>query len=331
VLAQVLRDLPPIEDPRVIVGNASADDAGVYRLDEERALVQTVDFFTPIVDDPYDYGRIAAANALSDVYAMGARPLCAVAIAAFPDELEASIIAAVLRGGIDVAASAGIAIVGGHTIKDDEPKYGLSVTGIVHPDRIVRNDTGRPGDVLILTKPLGTGILTTARRSDEIAESDLAPAVESMVTLNRVASEVALRFVVHAMTDVTGFGLLGHLREMLGKQLGAEIDGGAVALLPKALPLAARDIVPGGTRKNLDNARATGTTFDHKLPLGLALVLCDAQTSGGLLIAVDPTGAPELLEALRAAGVDYAHVIGSLTDSGLIEVRWNPPKSPTGS
>ncbi|HUY11007.1 MAG TPA: selenide, water dikinase SelD, partial [Candidatus Dormibacteraeota bacterium] len=163
-----MRDLPPILDPNVLVGNSSADDAGVYRLSEDRALVVTLDFFTPIVDDPYDFGRIAAANALSDIYAMGAQPLVALAIAAFPESLDPQIIGAILRGGVDVAAQAGIAIIGGHTIKDDEPKYGLSVTGIVHPDRIMRNDSGRLRDVLILTKAIGTGILTTARRSDVI-------------------------------------------------------------------------------------------------------------------------------------------------------------------
>lgn len=319
----MLRELPPIEDPNVLVGHASADDAGVYRLDDERALVQTVDFFTPIVDDPYDYGRIAAANALSDVYAMGGRPLCALAIAAFPDDLGAAIVAAILRGGADVAASAGMPIVGGHTIRDDEPKYGLAVTGIVHPDRIVRNDTGRPGDFLILTKPLGTGILTTARRSDEIAESDLAPAVASMVSLNRAAGEVALRFTIHAMTDVTGFGLLGHLREMLGARLGAKIEARAVPLFPKTLELAARDIVPGGTRTNLANALESGTRFDPQLPAGLALALSDAQTSGGLLIAVDPRDAVALRDGLHAAGVAHARIVGALTDSGRIDVEWN--------
>jgi selenide,water dikinase len=229
-------------------------------------------------------------------------------------------VGAILRGGIDVAKAAGIDIVGGHTIKDEEPKYGLSVTGIVHPDRVLRNDTGRPGDTLILTKPLGTGILTTARRSDEIDDSALAPAIESMVALNRTASEVAVKFEVHAMTDVTGFGLLGHLREMLSGPLGAHIDAASVPLLPNALTLAARDVMPGGTRKNLAAALQDGARFGAALPAGLAAVLSDAQTSGGLLIAVDVAQAAQLLEALRAGGVRDASVIGSLTDSGFIEV-----------
>ncbi len=320
LLAQVLRGLPPIADPNVIVGHSSADDAGVYRLDDQRALVQTVDFFPPIVDDPYDYGRIAAANALSDVYAMGARPLCALAIGAFPEGLDVSVIAAILRGGVDAAAEAGIAVVGGHTIKDDEPKYGLAVTGIVHPDRILRNNTGLPGDVLILTKPLGTGILTTARRSDKIDEAMLAPAIESMVTLNRAASEVAQRFEVRAMTDVTGFGLLGHLREMLGRRMGARIDGASVPLLPNALALASRDIVPGGTRKNLATALENGARFGAQLPAGLAAVLCDAQTSGGLLMSVDGAHAAPLLAALHDASVTKARIIGTFTESGYIDV-----------
>lgn len=303
-----------------MVGHSSADDAGVYRLDDERALVVTVDFFTPIVDDPYDYGRIAAANALSDVYAMGARPLCALAIAAFPEDLDPSVTAAILRGGVDVAAQAGIAIIGGHTVKDAEPKYGLSVTGIVHPDRIVRNDTGRFGDALILTKPLGTGIVTTARRNDEIGEPELAPAVEVMVALNRAAGETVLKFPVHAMTDVTGFGLLGHLQEMLGGRLGARIDASAVPLLPHALALAARDVVPGGSRKNLAAALACGTRFNPGLPDGMPAALCDAQTSGGLLVAVAPERAAELLDALHATGVTHARIVGALTDSGRIEV-----------
>jgi selenide,water dikinase len=317
--------LPPITDPNVLVGSSTADDAGVYQLGNDLALVQTVDFFTPIVDDPYEYGRIAAANALSDVYAMGARPVCALAIGAFPDDLDPKIIATILRGGADVAAQAGISIIGGHTIKDPEPKYGLAVSGIVRPNRILRNNTGLAGDVLVLTKPLGTGILTTARRNDTIDDAALAPAVESMVTLNRTASEVAQQFDVRAMTDVTGFGLLGHLREMLGERIGARIDAGTVPLFPEALRLAAHDVVPGGTRANLRNALDAGARFDQSLPLGLRLVLCDAQTSGGLLIAVDPVQAPALLDALHAASVEYAGVIGSLTNVPGIAVEWNPP------
>lgn len=251
---------------------------------------------------------------------MGARPLCALAIAAFPEAFDPGIIAAVLRGGADVAAQAGIAVIGGHTIKDDEPKYGLSVTGIVDPGAIVRNDTGRAGDALVLTKPLGTGILTTARRSDEIDEEQLAPAIASMVTLNRTAAGVATQFAISAMTDVTGFGLVGHLREMNGGRLGARIEAGAVPLLPNALALAARGIMPGGTRKNLAAALESGARFDPRLPDGLDAVLCDAQTSGGLLVAVGAGDAAPLLGALHAAGVTQAAIVGTLTTSGYVEI-----------
>jgi selenide, water dikinase len=320
VLARALRALPQITDPQVLVGNATADDAGIYRLTDELALVQTVDFFTPIVDDPYEYGRIAATNALSDVYAMGGRPLCALAIAALPEDLDLDIVNAILRGGLDAAAEAGIAIVGGHTIKDDEPKYGLAVTGVVHPSRFIRNDTGRPGDVLVLTKPLGTGILTTARRRDLIDEIDLAPAIAAMTTLNRVASEVALRFEAHAMTDVTGFGLLGHLREMLGTRLGARIDARSPVLFPRVMELAESDVIPGGTRTNYRNALDTGAQFEEGVPLALQLVVCDAQTSGGLLVAVEPRSAPTFLDALQQTGITDARAIGTLTAAPGIDV-----------
>ena len=304
----------------MLVGTASADDAGVYLLDDGHAIVSTLDFFTPIVDDPYDFGRIAAANALSDIYAMGATPLFALAIAAFPEDMEPEIIGAILRGGVDSAAAAGIAIIGGHTIKDEEPKYGLAVTGIVHPERIVRNNSGRAGDALILTKAIGTGILTTARRSDAVAPEALAPAVASMATLNRSAAECALRFDVSAMTDITGFGLLGHLHEMLGGELGARIDAQAVPLLPGALDLARENIVPGGTRTNLDAAIGDGTRFGDMVPAELRLVLADAQTSGGLLIAVAEREADALLAALQESAVPAAARIGSLVRGAGIDV-----------
>ncbi len=304
----------------MLVGTASADDAGVYMLDDERAIVSTLDFFTPIVDDPYDFGRIAAANALSDIYAMGATPLFALAIAAFPEDMEPEIVGAILRGGVDSAAAAGIAVIGGHTIKDDEPKYGLAVTGIVHPQKIVRNNSGRVGDALVLTKAIGTGILTTARRSDAIGPEALAPAVASMATLNRAAAECALRFDLSAMTDVTGFGLLGHLHEMLGGGLGARIDAHAVPVLPGALDLARENIVPGGTRTNLDAAIDDGARFSDSVPRALQLVLADAQTSGGLLIAVAGRDADALLAALRDANVAAAARIGSLVAGAGIDI-----------
>lgn len=319
VLAQVLRDLPTIEDPRVLVGTGTADDAGVYRLSDDLALVQTVDFFTPIVDDPRSYGRIAAANALSDVYAMGGKPLTALAVAAFPEDLDPAILGEILAGGIEKAAQAGVPVIGGHTIKDDEPKYGLAVTGTVNPARIVRNDAGVPGDHLVLTKPLGTGVLTTARRADRITAEELQPAVDQMELLNREAGELMLQHGAHAATDITGFGLIGHLREMCGAALGADIDANAVPLLPLALDLAKDGVAPGGSRANLANAVAAGVQFDQRVDHALRLVLCDAQTSGGLLIALPAENVAALLRDLQARGIGAVR-IGALTASRTIAV-----------
>ena len=320
VLAQVLRELPPIEDPNVLVGTSSADDAGVYRLSDELALVQTVDFFTPIVDDPRTFGRIAAANALSDVYAMGGRPVSALAIAAFPDDLDRKILGDILGGGSEKAREAGISIIGGHTVKDKEPKYGLSVTGVVHPEKIFRNDGGRAGDALVLTKPLGTGILSTARRSDVIGDDELAEAIAVMEMLNRVASEAMIACGARAATDITGFGFLGHLREMAGTSLGAEIVANDIPLLHNARDLAARGCVPGGSRTNLRNALREGVRFAGSVDESLQLVLADAQTSGGLLIAIEPAKAATLLESLRAHSIGAA-LVGHLTKERSITVR----------
>jgi selenide,water dikinase len=320
VLAQVLRELPKIDDPNVLVGSATADDAGVYRLSAELALVQTVDFFTPIVDDPRVYGQIAAANALSDIYAMGARPIAALAIGAFPENMEASVMAAILGGGAEKAREAGIAIIGGHTIKDDEPKYGLAVSGVVHPDKIWRNNTGKPGDALVLTKAIGTGILTTARRSDEIDDAVLQPAIDSMLALNREAAEIAVRFEVHAATDVTGFGLIGHLCEMTSGGTGAEISAHAVMLFDEVERLAIAGAVPGGTRTNYRLALENGVQFSQSVSEARRLALCDAQTSGGLLLAVPPERSTELVHALKKAGLGGASEIGSLTPEPMILV-----------
>ena len=320
VLAQVLRELPKIDDPNVLVGSATADDAGVYQLSDELALVQTVDFFTPIVDDPRQYGQIAAANALSDIYAMGARPIAALAIGAFPESMDASVIAAILGGGAEKAREAGIAIIGGHTIKDDEPKYGLAVSGVVHPGKIWRNNTGKPGDALVLTKPIGTGILTTARRNDEIDDGVLQPAIDSMLMLNREAAEIAARFEVHAATDVTGFGLIGHLCEMTSGGTGAEISAHAVTLFGEVERLAQTDAVPGGTRTNYRLALESGVQFSQSVSEARRLALCDAQTSGGLLLAIPPERSTELVHALKKAGLGGASEIGSLTPEPVILV-----------
>ncbi len=314
VLAQVLRDLPTIDDPNVLVGTLTSDDAGVYRLNDTTALVQTVDFFTPIVDDPYTFGAIAAANALSDVYAMGATPVTALAIAAFPEDMDPAVMHAILRGGADMAARAGIDVIGGHTIKDDEPKYGLAVTGVVHPDAIVRNSTAQPGDVLYLTKALGTGILTTARRADRIGDDELAEAIASMSTLNRAASHAMIGCNVHAATDVTGFGLTGHLLEMLrGAGLGAIVDAAAVPLLGGALELARAGVAPGGSKTNLAQALAAGAIFAPNVDAAMQLLLCDAQTSGGLLVALASGDAANYERQAREHGVPQVRLIGTIT------------------
>jgi selenide,water dikinase len=321
VLAQVLIGLPAIDDPNVLVGNASADDAGVYRLSPDLALVLTVDFFTPIVDDPRTFGRIAAANSLSDIYAMGAKPLSALAIAAFPEEgFPLSVLSEILAGGVDKAREAGIHVIGGHTVKDPEPKYGLSVTGVVHPDRIIRNSTAQPGDLLVLTKPLGTGILTTARRRDLIDDATLAPAVASMLTLNRAASEAMIEVGVSAATDVTGFGFIGHLFEMTrGSGVGAEIDSATVPLFDEVIGLA-RDCSPGGTKTNLEQALASGARFENGVSEELRLALCDAQTSGGLLIAVSEDRTERLLDELKKRGVAAAATVGRMKKQPRIAV-----------
>jgi len=315
VLAQVLRQLPPVDDPNVLVATETGDDAGVYRIASDLALVETVDFFTPIVDDPETFGRIAAANALSDVYAMGGTPLFAVAITGFPESgLDLSVLHAIARGGAAKAREAGISIIGGHTVKDPEPKYGLAVTGRVHPDRIIRNSTARAGDLIVLTKPLGTGLYTTARRRDAISEDDLEEAISSMETLNRAASEAMTAVGVRAATDVTGFGLMGHLREMTsGSGVGARIDAASVPVFDLAVALAQRDCAPGGTKANLALALRSGVRFADSVPDALRLVLCDAQTSGGLLIAGSEAKAEALLDALADASVAVAAIIGSMT------------------
>jgi selenide,water dikinase len=321
VLAQVLGVLPPIDDPNVLVGTSTADDAGVYRLDDRTALVETVDFFTPIVDEPRTFGRIAAANALSDVYAMGGTPLCALAIACFPQDQDPQILGEILAGGVEKAREAGIQIIGGHTVKDSEPKYGLAVTGVVHPDHIIRNSTARDGDVLVLTKPIGTGILTTAQRKDVVKEKDLTPAIVSMERLNRAASAAVTQLnlaraelPVHAATDVTGFGLVGHLLEVArASGLGFTLWANRVPLFPKVLELAEREVVPGGTRANLEHALAAGVQFERSVSQAMQLALCDAQTSGGLLICVGRKFADDLMATLRDEGVSDVSLVGVLS------------------
>lgn len=307
----------------MLVDASTSDDAAVYRIDADRALVATVDFFTPIVDEPYDFGRIAAANALSDIYAMGARPLFALNVVSFPRNLLGEgVLDEIVRGGGEMARQAGVAVVGGHSIDDPEPKFGMCVIGEVRPDAMVRNSTARPGDRLVLTKPLGTGVIATAIKRGIAAPEIIAPAVASMTTLNKGASEAMLRAHAHAATDVTGYGLLGHLREMAqASRLEARVSASAVPLLPGALGLAAEGVVPGGTRRNQADLR-DHVAWDDDVAEPIRTLLADAQTSGGLLIAVAPERLGELLAGLEDAGTPAAAVIGELVEGevGKIEV-----------
>jgi selenide,water dikinase len=319
-LAQVLRHVPAISDPNVLVDAATRDDAAVYRLGPDRALVATVDFFTPIVDSPADWGAIAAANALSDVYAMGGRPLFALNLVGWPrDVLPFETLGEVLRGAGQIVQRAGCLMLGGHSIDDPEPKFGLVVLGEVHPDRMMTNAAARPGDRLVLTKPLGTGILTTALKRDILTEPDLAGAVRVMTTLNEGAARAALAAGVRCATDITGFGLLGHLGNLLGaSRVGARIRYATLPALPRALELAERGIVPGGTRRNLEAASAE---WDPSLTEAERLLAVDAQTSGGLLLAVAPARLDRLLTDLEAEGTPAAAVIGEITaESGITRV-----------
>jgi selenide,water dikinase len=294
----------------------------VLRLDDERALVLTTDFFTPIVDDPADWGRIAAANALSDVYAMGGRPLFAVNLAAWPgDGLDLAILGQVLRGGAEVAAAAGCFVAGGHTIDDPVPKYGLAVTGLADPARLMTIDRAAAGDQLILTKALGTGVVATALKGGQAPDSAIKAAVASMTLLNAGASQAALDAGVRAATDVTGFGLLGHLHRMLAaSRTAARLNASAVPLLPGAAELAAAGFISGGTRANTERMRGFAS-LDGTIPAEVAVLLHDAQTSGGLLLAAPPRAVPALLGELRDQGLPAA-LIGDIVagESGHVDV-----------
>lgn len=311
--------MPTFTDPHILVDASTRDDAAVYQLTADRAIVATVDFFTPIVDDAYDFGRIAAANAFSDVYAMGARPLLALNLVGWPrDKLPYDLLGDVLRGGADIAREAGAFVLGGHSVDDPEPKYGMVVIGEVHPDRIVTLAHAQPGDVLVLTKPIGTGILTTALKRDLVSAADISEAVRSMATLNAGAARAMLEngaspaIAPHAATDVTGFGLLGHLNNMLvASGVSAEIDAAAVPLLPNAAALVEQGAIPGGTRRNRE-ALAAKVRFDAAVPEAIRVLLFDAQTSGGLLIAVPEGHVAQLLTALKKEKTPAAARIGRI-------------------
>lgn len=327
-LFPLLRGLPPITDPNVIIGTNTADDAAVYRLSAETALVLTTDFFTPVVDDPYDFGAVAAANALSDVYAMGGKPLTALNLVGFPDDtLDASVLAEILRGGAEKAKEAGIDLVGGHTIKTDEPIYGLAVTGLVHPDRVVSNAGGKPGDLLVLTKPLGIGILTTAAKQNKDSLEAISIAIKLMSTLNRGACEAMLEVGVNAATDVTGFGLLGHLRNVVAaSKCEASIWLSEVPVVDAAWAYVQEGIAPGGTHANFRFLN-DHVSYDQDVDKHAKLVLCDAQTSGGLLIAVDRSKADALLKALEAHGTPAQAIIGELKEGDVGKIRVTATRS----
>lgn len=315
-MAQVLRRLnnsPITRHENLLVGIGGADDAGVYRISDDVALVQTVDFFTPIVDEPYDWGRIAAANALSDVYAMGGAPLTALQMVSWPrDTLPFDMLEEVLAGGASVLEEASCTLVGGHSIDDPEPKYGLAVTGVVHPDDIVTNDTARPGDAILLTKPIGTGLIATGIKRGIVEPEVRDAAVAAMSQLNAAASKAMRRVGASAATDVTGFGLLGHLGELVrGSGVSAEIEFAAVPLLPMALELATNEVVPGGSIRNLE-AAARMTQFGD-LDRPRQILLADAQTNGGLLMTIEAPLARALIQAVEEEGAG-ATVIGRIVE-----------------
>jgi selenide, water dikinase len=309
----VLRHLPKPANERVLIGVETSDDAGVYLLDGDQVLIQTVDFFTPIVDDPFEYGQIAAANSLSDVYAMGGSPITALNIVCYPmKEAPPEWLHEILRGGADRAAEAGVAILGGHTVEDPEIKYGLSVTGIAHRQQVTPNRGARVGDRLVLTKALGTGLITTALKRGIADEAAVRAATESMKTLNRAAALAMVSVGVHACTDVTGFGLLGHLYEMLSaSDVAARVDAAALPLLPTAKECARDGITTGGARNN-ETYLQPYVQFDEAVSPELRQVLFDPQTSGGLLMAVPPERQDALLAALEAEGVRVRAVIGEV-------------------
>jgi selenide, water dikinase len=310
-------------DPNVLVGLSRADDAGVYKVSDDLALIQTVDFFTPVVDDPYWFGQIAAANALSDVYAMGGEPKTALNLVGFPlMTMDLSILRQIIQGGIDKVREAGAVLLGGHSVEDEELKYGLSVTGFIHPQRILTKQGLKAGDRLVLTKPLGTGIVNTAIKGN-LASGEITRKVTAiMAALNRTAATVMRQYPVHACTDITGFGLIGHLAEMMqGTGLGLKIAIERLPVIDVALGFAAMGIVPGGAHKNR-SFRESLVDMDPSVDPAMQDIIYDPQTSGGLCIAVDPTSADALVDHLQSEGVEHAAIIGEVVEypAGIIQV-----------
>lgn len=300
-----------------------AEDAGVYKLRDDLAVIQTVDFFTPIVDDPYTFGQIAVTNALSDVYAMGGRPLTAVNIVCFPAKtMDMSILRQILRGGLDKMREAGVLLIGGHSVQDDEPKYGLSVIGVIHPDRVLFNRGGRAGDNLILTKPLGTGIISTALKGGLAAEALVAKSTASMTTLNKKAAQLMLEMPdIHACTDITGFGFLGHACEMIeGSDVGMLIHASSVPFFPEIQELVVKEIVPGGLERNRQY-REKLVEIDPSCPDWMVDIFFDPQTAGGLLIALPESQAEVLVERMRSNGIAEAAIVGEIISKPKGKIR----------
>jgi selenide,water dikinase len=311
-----------MNNPNVLVGFNSVDDAGVYKLREDLALVQTVDFFPPVVDDPYDFGAIAAANSLSDIYAMGGKPLSALNLLGFPPKsVPLWAVDEILRGGAEKAQEADVAIIGGHTIKTKEPIYGLAVTGTIHPDKIISNATAEVGDSLILSKPLGIGLITTAIKKEQVEEKWVKEAVETMTFLNRSASEAMLEVGIDACTDITGYGLLGHLYELVhASTTGARIYSSKVPVIDFAWELARERVIPGGTLANLKFADEK-VDWDNKITQEARIILADAQTSGGLLIAVPKEKEQKLLDSLISRGIPNPAVIGEIIEDKRCRIQ----------
>ena len=311
---QVLHSLPKFKNPDMLVGTETGDDAGVYRLRPDLAIVNTVDFFTPIVDDPYVFGQISAANSLSDVYAMGGEPKTCMNIVCFPKgKMDIEILGEILKGGADKVKESGAVVIGGHSIIDEEIKFGMAVTGVIHPDKIFRNVGVQEGDVLILTKPLGTGIITTALKKGKASEESVNEAVKSMTTLNAAASLVARRHPVHACSDVTGFGILGHALGMAsGSGVTLVIESAKLPLLRRAPRLAEKGYITGGCKRNQEYLNDK-MVIDKSIREGLIQVALDPQTSGGLLLAVAKRHAAKLVDDLHAAGVSHATEVGYAT------------------
>lgn len=318
ILERVLERLPEgNKDERLLAGFQGKEDAAIYRISDEEALVQTLDFFPPMVDDPYIFGQIAAANAVSDIYAMGGEVKLALNIVCFPEKMDLNVLGAIMQGGAEKVKEAGGVLAGGHSIADSDVKYGLSVTGIVHPEKFYRNDAGRPGDKLILTKKLGVGIVCTAARVGEASEEALAQAMTSMTTLNKKASEICKEFPVHACTDVTGFSFLGHLHEMMGGRLSCVINVENIPVIQEAKAYADEFLLTAAGQRNRNHV-GEHVSFEN-VPFAMEEVLFDPQTSGGLLIAVAPEQAAAMEEKLQAAGLPAA-VVGEITEKKEKEI-----------